>query len=95
MRAFYNSWTRKEAYIKATGLGFSHSPEQVEVSFLPGEPAVLHSLSGDVEPASHWSISDIVLAPEFTAAIAVHKPRGSWVLSGWDWDGGLLMQQWV
>jgi len=39
--AFFNLWTRKEAWLKATGEGIAHSLNRVEVSFLPGEPARL------------------------------------------------------
>ncbi|HEV2393476.1 MAG TPA: 4'-phosphopantetheinyl transferase superfamily protein [Verrucomicrobiae bacterium] len=36
--AFFSLWTRKEALLKATGEGIGHLLNQVEVSFLPGEP---------------------------------------------------------
>ena len=42
--AFFNLWTRKEAWLKATGEGIGHLLGQVEVSFLPGQPAQLLSL---------------------------------------------------
>jgi 4'-phosphopantetheinyl transferase len=42
--AFFNLWTRKEAWLKATGDGIGHLLSQVEVSFLPGEPARLLSV---------------------------------------------------
>jgi len=39
--AFFNLWTRKEAWLKAIGEGIASSLRLVEVSFLPGEPARL------------------------------------------------------
>ena len=41
MGVFFNCWTRKEAYLKAIGLGLDDCLEQIEVSLAPGEAAEL------------------------------------------------------
>ncbi|MBE9125652.1 MULTISPECIES: 4'-phosphopantetheinyl transferase family protein [unclassified Coleofasciculus] len=68
--AFFNGWTRKEAYLKATGDGLT-GLEEVEVSLLPGEPARLVSISGNSQAACRWLIYPLNPAPDYVAALAV------------------------
>ena len=68
--AFFNAWTRKEAYLKATGDGLA-GLEQVEVSLTPGEPAALLSIQGDRTAPSRWSLYQLTPAPGYVAALAV------------------------
>jgi|SRR5271170_1875167 len=61
--AFFNCWTRKEAYVKARGLGLSLELHSFEVSLAPGEPAAfLRGVEG-------WSIEALEPAPGFAAAV--------------------------
>ena len=68
--AFFNGWTRKEAYLKATGDGLV-GLSKVEVSLVPGKPATLLSIQGDTEAASRWSLYQLIPAPDYVAALAV------------------------
>ncbi len=68
--AFLNLWTRKEAYLKATGGGLSDMIGQIEVSFLPGEPARLLAISGDPQAAACWTLAELTPAADFKAAVA-------------------------
>lgn len=72
--AFFNCWTRKEAFIKAIGKGLSYPLKQVEVSVVPGDQVRVISISGDADKAKHWSLVSMVPAPGYLAAIAV-RPR--------------------
>ncbi len=60
---FYNCWTRKEAYVKALGLGLSHPLDAFTVSVTPGEPACFTS----DEPG--WTLASFEPAPGYQAAL--------------------------
>jgi len=85
-RGFFNCWTRKEAYIKARGRGFSLPLDQFTVSLAPGEPARLLETAGDPDEASKWTLRDLPLPMEqdFVAALAVEG--SGWRLCCWDWQ---------
>jgi 4'-phosphopantetheinyl transferase len=70
-QAFFNCWTRKEAYIKAIGKGLSQPLDQFEVSLEPTEPASLLNVEGDPGEASRWSLSTLTPPPGYVAALAV------------------------
>lgn len=69
--AFYRCWTRKEAYLKGCGSGFSQPATCCDVSLLPGHPPAL--LGHRIDPAEpeRWSLADIAAPPGFCAALAV------------------------
>ncbi|MDB6020646.1 MAG: phosphopantetheine--protein transferase [Pedosphaera sp.] len=71
---FFNLWTRKEAWLKATGEGICEMLGEVEVSMLPGEPARLLSIFKDVRAAAKWTMHDFNPAAGFKAALAVPCP---------------------
>jgi 4'-phosphopantetheinyl transferase len=68
--AFFKGWTRKEAYLKATGEGLS-GLEQVEVSVAPGEPARLLRLGRAPGATDRWALHEPTVAPGYAAAIVV------------------------
>jgi 4'-phosphopantetheinyl transferase len=74
-RAFFNCWTRKEAYIKATGEGLSAPLDEFRVTLRPDEPArFVHiandHLANDENAAADWSLHDLRLAPDYAGALA-------------------------
>lgn len=81
--AFFNCWTRKEAFIKAIGDGLYCPLDKFDVSLVPGEPARLLSIEGDARVASWWSIQDLKPASGFAAAFAVEGR--SWQVNCWQW----------
>jgi 4'-phosphopantetheinyl transferase len=81
--AFFHCWTRKEAYLKATGDGLAQSLDQIEVSLTPGEPAKLLSIKGDPHQASRWSLQELKPASGYVAALALEGSGGR--LACWQW----------
>ena len=82
--AFFNCWTRKEAYIKARGEGLSFPLDQVDVSLAPGEPVALLSAKADPHEASRWSLQELAPGPSYAAALAVEGH--DWRLRCWQWS---------
>ncbi len=68
--ALFRGWTRKEAYLKACGEGLSRSPDRVDVSLPPFEPARRLTVDGDPGASSRWSIRDLAPAPGYVGALA-------------------------
>jgi 4'-phosphopantetheinyl transferase len=81
--AFFNCWTRKEAYIKAKGAGLSLPLDQFEVTFLSGDPAELLATQPDAAEAGRWRLRELDVADGYKAAIAVEGSQ--WRLVCWHW----------
>jgi len=75
--AFFNCWTRKEAYLKALGLGLSIPLDSFAVSLAPGEPAALLQ-SRHESDVGRWSLASFAPAPGLHVAVAA---RGPWQLA--------------
>lgn len=65
--AFYRCWTRKEACMKACGMGFALPSNSFDVSL---SPHATSSLSAPT-PLSPWSLQDIHVPEGYCAAVAV------------------------
>lgn len=70
LEAFYNCWTRKEAYIKAKGEGLSMPLHQFDVTLIPGEPARLLQTRGDEGEARRWHLESFTPQAGYVAAVA-------------------------
>ncbi len=73
VEGFFNCWTRKEAFIKASGEGLSHPLNTFSVTLSPGEPARLLWIEGDPGEASRWTLAAWNPATDYTAALAIRQ----------------------
>jgi 4'-phosphopantetheinyl transferase len=85
--AFFNCWTRKEAFIKATGDGLSRPLNGFDVSMVPGEPARLLAIEGYSEEVSQWFLQDMKGIPEYAAALAIKSTCHN--IRSWQWSDEL------
>jgi 4'-phosphopantetheinyl transferase len=69
--AFFSCWTRKEAYVKATGEGLTCDLESFDVSVAPGVPARLLRLFGSPAAAARWTVEALDVPTGFIGAVAV------------------------
>jgi 4'-phosphopantetheinyl transferase len=74
--AFYRCWTRKEAYLKATGLGLSAPLGAFAVSLAPREPRALSWNSIDPEDVGRWLFVEPAVGDGFAASVAVERTEG-------------------
>jgi 4'-phosphopantetheinyl transferase len=70
-REFYRFWTRKEAFVKATGRGIGLGLHHCVVN--PENPATWLSVPPSYGPASAWHIQDIDLGEEVCSAVVADK----------------------
>jgi 4'-phosphopantetheinyl transferase len=64
-QAFFNCWTRKEAYVKALGAGLQIPLDSFEVSLRPGQPARFLRGAGRA-----WRLVSFSPAQDFQGAVA-------------------------
>jgi medium-chain acyl-[acyl-carrier-protein] hydrolase len=81
--AFFACWTRKEAYMKATGQGLSLPLDSFEVTLAPGEPAALVAARHEGAEPGRWSMCALDPGPGFAGALAVGGHGWRLVLGRW------------
>jgi len=73
-KAFFRCWTRKEAYIKATGDGLSAPLDQFRVTFDESdEPRFVH-INHSSEAAARWTLQNLSLDSPYVGALAYLGP---------------------
>jgi 4'-phosphopantetheinyl transferase len=87
--AFFNCWTRKEAFIEAKGIGLSLPLDQFDVSLSSEEPARLLETRWDKNESRRWSLRSIDVGPGYVATVAVEGH--DWQASYWQASSDILV----
>ena len=84
--AFFNCWTRKEAYLKAVGTGLAAPLDSFDVTLAPGEPPRMLTLEGEAERAARWYFEHFLPAEHYIGALAIEGSPpggGAWRVHTW------------
>ena len=71
--AFFNCWTRKEAYLKAIGEGLAVPLDRFEVTLYPAEPCRFEHVDGDAQEATHWTLLSFEPTANAVGALAARR----------------------
>lgn len=71
--AFLACWTRKEAFIKALGLGLSYPLDAFDVTIDPDAPARITRLEERVDRVANWAMQGFTPYPGYIAAVAYRQ----------------------
>lgn len=82
-QAFFDGWTRKEAYLKARGDGLSCPLHRFTVSCAPGAPAALLDVEGDPEEVRRWSLHALIPHVGYASAVAVDSETRRLTCQDW------------
>ena len=80
--AFFNCWTRKEAFIKAKGVGLSLPLDQFDVTLAPDQEASLLRTRWDESEAARWSLRTLEIGVGYVGAVALEAH--GWQLRCWN-----------
>ncbi|MFZ5950920.1 MAG: 4'-phosphopantetheinyl transferase family protein, partial [Candidatus Rifleibacteriota bacterium] len=72
--AFFRGWTRKEAFLKATGVGIS-GLSKVRISFDPELTEPVIWLDESFGTADHWFFQDFFIEPSYPVSIVLQNQR--------------------
>ena len=80
--AFYLGWTRKEAFLKATGTGLATRLDSFDVNLTPGEPARILRIDESLNGPGDWKIHDVDPGAGYAGALVVSCSIGTKGSSG-------------
>lgn len=86
LEAFFQYWTRKEAFLKATGDGLRRSLDSFDVVGPADVPRLLRTRS---QHGADWSSTTLRLAPGYVAALVLARANLG-IIRCWRWERNVL-----
>ncbi len=81
---FFACWTRKEAFLKATGEGLSFPLEDFSVTTHPDLDPELEEIKGITDNGKRWFLADLSIVEGFRATVA--RERSPYRLETYAWN---------
>jgi len=72
--SFFRCWTRKEAFLKAQGLGLPHGLDAFEVTLLPHEAPAVLACTWVPAATQRWGLVHFEPMPGVFGALAIERP---------------------
>jgi len=85
LAGFFKCWARKEAFIKARGMGLSIPLDSFDVSPIQGETVAMIRTANSAY-LSNWRVEDLNIDPGSAAALAADGR--DWKVALWNWQSG-------
>jgi 4'-phosphopantetheinyl transferase len=83
-KLFFQLWTAKEAYLKATGTGLAASLSSIEIALDQSKSLYLSTLKEDT--IINWSLYSCAPATDYSAAIAINGQIPAQHINYWHWS---------
>jgi 4'-phosphopantetheinyl transferase len=90
-QAFFNCWTRKEAYIKARGEGLSLPLDQFDVTLRPDEPVALLKNYLEEREVERWAMRAIPARAGYVGAVVIEGH--DWQLKSFSLENSVALKQ--
>jgi 4'-phosphopantetheinyl transferase len=71
---FFACWSRKEAFLKATGEGLSFPLSRFSVSVHPDHDPEIEEINGSEQEGKQWFLADLTVGTEYRAALVADLP---------------------
>ncbi|MGA2850642.1 MAG: 4'-phosphopantetheinyl transferase superfamily protein [Terracidiphilus sp.] len=84
LKGFYNCWTRKEAILKAEGVGLNLPLHSFDVSLIPGLPAKLRGVRPPAAFRRPWTLHNLTTPLQTVAALAAGSPQAEVLRFGFE-----------